>query len=66
MKILDLDFEELWEKYSERIDTDIDSLQEFAGTDVITKGRFMQFIFDLKKRMDSSPSQTRPTEGGKA
>lgn len=42
------DPQELWDKYSERIDEDIDSLNIFAGRDVITKESFMKFLSETK------------------
>lgn len=40
----EMDWDELWDKYSERIDDDIDSLQIFAGKDVITKQSFFKML----------------------
>ena len=39
-----IDKEEIWDKYSERIGEDIDSLQFFAGRDVITKEMFSKMM----------------------
>lgn len=40
--------EELWDKYSEHIGEDIDSLQYFAGRIVITESNFRKLIEELK------------------
>lgn len=44
---IELPIDEIWDKYSERIDTDIDSLQFFAGKDVMTKDKYNKGIRDL-------------------
>jgi hypothetical protein len=36
--------EELWDDFSERIDSDIDSLNFFSGRDVITKEKFFKAV----------------------
>lgn len=43
----ELPTDEMWDKYSERIDTDIDSLQFFAGRDVMTREQFKKCIEDF-------------------
>jgi hypothetical protein len=39
--------EELWDKYSEHIDDDIDSLQTIAGSTVLTESNFKKLISEL-------------------
>lgn len=45
----------MWDKYSESIGTDIDSLHEFAGTTVLTHESYKQLVAEtirsLKKGM---------------
>ena len=44
----DSGIEELWDKYSEYIDDDIDSLQRIAGQSVVTRNSFIKSIQSLK------------------
>ena len=44
-----LNFDDLWDDYSERIDHDIDSLQYFAGRDVITKESFKKLFAKVEE-----------------
>jgi hypothetical protein len=39
--------EEIWDKYSEHIDTDIDSLSNYAGRVVLTREQYDRGILEL-------------------
>jgi hypothetical protein len=47
--------DELWDEYSEYIDTDIDSCQAFAGSAVMTKGGFKKLMVKLYQQSKSTP-----------
>lgn len=49
--------DELWDEYSIHILDDIDSLQQVAGTTVITKPRFRKMINDLRWNLKEQKRQ---------
>jgi hypothetical protein len=46
-----IDTDELWDKYSQRIDGDIDSLQYFADRDVVIKEDFYKCLIALTEQL---------------
>lgn len=54
-----LDVDELWDKHSEGIGDDIDSLQEFAGTQVITRQEFIRAVAEVGKAYNAKVAGLR-------
>ena len=46
-----IDFGQLWDKHSEAIGEDIDSLGEFAGTTVITSEQFWEMAAEMNRAL---------------
>jgi len=46
-----IEMDRLWDKLSESIGDDIDSLQEFAGTTVLTRQNYEQLISEIAKAL---------------